>query len=274
MRKCSSSFRLISRPCNRPAQGRLFWAERIVCNTELKKAHQLHKDHIRATLRDQKYFGLDRTWVRKYHSWAGHLGRLGEDRIAKKALKTRSVFWWRREQGKAEGFRHHKTRGNLSRWEATMCRHHPSRECWWQETRDRDKWKKSYPAFEQRVFGESSPHVFEFSENAQDIARQDPQKSRTRKRRAESPEAPVKNKHLKTQNGADKCKGSPGGRQATKDPSRDKTWEEQLLLPLTSLLSPSQDVRFRRAGLGMQQRQCSSNSSNSQSEAGGIRYAK
>ena len=46
---------------------------------------EAHKKHVRHTLRQLKYEGLDRAWVRKYFSWAGHLARLPEQRLAARA---------------------------------------------------------------------------------------------------------------------------------------------------------------------------------------------
>ena len=120
--------------------------------------HAQHKAHIRQTLEEHKYIGLDRTWLKKYHGWAGHLGRLDEQRIAKRAMRTQNVSWWKTQQANPEGHRHSKRAGNLSRWEGVLCRHHPCHDRWWEATRDRERWQKSFPEFERRTFGPHCPH--------------------------------------------------------------------------------------------------------------------
>ena len=46
------------------------------------------KTHIRKTLQENGYIGLDRAWIKRYHSWAGHAARLGANRWAKKLSLT------------------------------------------------------------------------------------------------------------------------------------------------------------------------------------------
>ena len=120
-----------------------------------------HKAHIRKTLADLQYEGLDRQWVKKYYSWAGHLARLPAHRIAKKAFLEKNLAWWRRQQQNPHGHRHTRRRGNISRWENPLGRHHPSHENWPESAQFRDRWKLFFPAFEKRLFGANSPHQFD-----------------------------------------------------------------------------------------------------------------
>ena len=74
--------------------------------------HENHKSHVREVLRKEGYIGFDRTWVRRFHGWAGHVARLDDNRWAKRALLYKNILWWRSQQSNPEGHRHSKRRGN------------------------------------------------------------------------------------------------------------------------------------------------------------------
>ena len=123
--------------------------------------HEQHKTHIRQTLQEHKYIGLDRVWLKKYYGWAGHLARLADQRVAKRAMRTQNMSWWKAQQANPEGYRHVWRAGNLSRWEGALCRHHPRHDKWWEAAKDRTQWQKDFQEFERRVFGPNCPHVFD-----------------------------------------------------------------------------------------------------------------
>ena len=87
--------------------------------------HEKHKHHIREILRQNQYIGFDRQWLKRYHGWAGHVARLGGERWARKLLDFKNIKWWRAQQQLKTGHRHSKRRGNISKWEASLVRHHP-----------------------------------------------------------------------------------------------------------------------------------------------------
>ena len=67
----------------------------------------------------------------------------------------------RQQQQNPDGHRHVRRRGNLSRWENPLGRHHPSHKNWPESAQFRDRRKLFFPAFEKRVFGEHCPHSFD-----------------------------------------------------------------------------------------------------------------
>ena len=129
-------------------------------DTDKPTRFETHRKVIRDTLSALKYEGLDRQWARRYYSWAGHLSRLPNTRLAKQALSTKNLAWWRRQQQNPQGHRHTKRNGNLSRWENPLGRHHPKHEKWQDTAQFRDRWKLYYPTFEKRLFGPNCPHDF------------------------------------------------------------------------------------------------------------------
>ena len=131
---------------------------RLPPDTPPQERFATHKAHIRSTLLTHKYEHLDRTWARRYYSWAGHLARLPRDRLAKHALLAYNLAWWRKQQNTPQGHRHTQRRGNVSRWENPLGRHHPQHENWHESAQFRDRWKLYYPTFEKRLFGNTSPH--------------------------------------------------------------------------------------------------------------------
>ena len=125
-----------------------------------------HKAHIRKTLRELNYVSIDRKWIKRHHGWAGHVVRLPTNRWARKLLFFKNVAWWRKQQQQEKGHRHNRTRGNVSRWENVLVRHHHLHAEWHREPPDRIEWEKHYKAFEKGVFGTNSPHIFPHDENA------------------------------------------------------------------------------------------------------------
>ena len=116
-------------------------------DTEPAVRHAAHKAHIRRILKIHKYEGLDRAWVRRYHSWAGHLSRLPPERWAKQAMLERNISWWREQQKLDTGYRHEKRRGNISRWENALSRHHPAHAEWHREGGEQRALEKYLPCF-------------------------------------------------------------------------------------------------------------------------------
>ena len=251
-------------------------------DTDLPTKFATHKAHIRTTLSDLKYESLDRKWVRKYYSWAGHLARLPPERLAKKALLTKNLAWWKKQQNTPSGHRHVKRRGNLSRWENPLGRHHPAHELWPQTAQFRDRWNLYYPAFEQRLFGPHCPHTFDPDAET----RYPPPPGKEANRTQEPQPPPNQLPRTSRQHGPLAGKGTPPlsrkGKhpRASRDPSGHtppsvppakrarttqgsdsaatksttpaqvaRSWEESLAQPLITLALP-QDVS-RRSGLGV-----------------------
>ena len=129
---------------------------RAQTTTEKIEAHQAH---IRKILREKKHLTLDRTWLKRFYGWAGHVSRLPEERWAKKLLKFKSVSWWRHQQGLERGHRHTKRRGNVSRWENAIVRYHPRHENWQPTAADRIEWPKYFERFEKAIFGKNCPTI-------------------------------------------------------------------------------------------------------------------
>ena len=130
-----------------------------------KDLHHLDNDekfaewdgHIRNLLGKLKHLLLDERWLCKWYSWAGHLCRLPADRWARKMQMFRNVDWWRAQQQNEQGFRHHQRRGNLSRWENILVRHHDAHHKWSLKAQDRIEWGKGKEGFIARVLGR--PHL-------------------------------------------------------------------------------------------------------------------
>ena len=230
-------------------------------DTPLNERFATHKKHIRDTLKAHKYEGLDRLWARKYHSWAGHLARLPPTRIAHQALHTKNLAWWRKQQAHPEGHRHEKRRGNLSRWENPLGRHHPNHENWHIFAQNRERWKATYPIFEQRLFGRNSPHDFECpprdsvnSNNSPDPHSQPPGKNGQTRASPHTPgKTPRENLREEQERQAPAKRRRKSGQfpksLLTPNPPAKLTqaqiaakWEEDLNKPLISLAS-CQDVR-------------------------------
>ena len=87
------------------------------------------------------YKPLDEIWILRWLSWMGHLVRLGRERWARKLLLEKSVFWWRQEQRKPEGWRHRGKEGSVAKLENWIVRWHPQHEHWMEGARYRDRWK-------------------------------------------------------------------------------------------------------------------------------------
>ena len=213
-----------------------------------------HKAHIRKTLQDHKYEGLDRQWVKRYYSWAGHLARLPPHRLAKKALHEKSLAWWRKRQQNPEGFRHVRRRGNLSRWENPLGRHHPSHENWPENAQFRDRWKLFFPAFEKRLFGPNCPHTFD---PQAETRHPEPQPSSKSTGHGNPGQNPPRTPWLSSQKDSEPSVGPPqGSRKHPRDtsavgasdavenpyPKRAKKAASQQTSPQT-VLTPSQVVR-------------------------------
>ena len=87
------------------------------------------------------YKPLDEIWILRWLSWMGHVVRLGRERWARKLLLEKSVFWWRQEQRKPEGWRHRGKEGSVAKLENWIVRWHPQHEHWMEGARYRDRWK-------------------------------------------------------------------------------------------------------------------------------------
>ena len=120
---------------------------RLPPETPPSERYAAHKSHIRATLKAHKYEHLDRMWARRFYSWAGHLARLPPQRLAKQALLAYNLAWWRQQQNIPQGHRHEKRRGNLSRWENPLGRHHPKHHSWMEVAQFRDQMETLLPNF-------------------------------------------------------------------------------------------------------------------------------
>ena len=120
--------------------------------------HTNYKKHIRKTLHEHNYISMDRQWIKRYHSWAGHVARLEGKRWAKKALMFKNTKWWRAQQQMETGHRHTKTRGNISKWEGSLVRYHTDHDRWYEAAQNRERWQKTFPDFERAVLGKNHPH--------------------------------------------------------------------------------------------------------------------
>ena len=195
--------------------------------------------------------------------WAGHLARLPPPRLAKQALLTRNLVWWRRQQQNPQGFRHTKRSGNISRWENVLGRHHPHHASWHESARFRDRWKMHYPTFEKRLFGETSPHDFQSA--PPQIPPSDGLSPRNELHPKQSPNtegAPASSgKSLRDREGTREGTGHPmqklprseGHGAPTKGPSLTPTqiakkWEQKLDAPLLNLAVPKVSRHGRHAG--------------------------
>ena len=232
--------------------------------TSPQERFEAHKTHIRQTLKDLKYEHLDRAWARRYYSWAGHLARLPPQRIARQALMTKNLNWWRQQQKNPEGQRHHRRRGNISRWENPLGRHHPKHELWFEVSQFRDRWKLFYPTFEKRLFGPHCPHDFSgVQEHNPDDPKNAPQEAtplypQTRDPRTQRPACKKSPKKRSMDNPTPQGNGNPKRAKVTQHPKSAVTakpsltahqmarnWERDLDRPLLSLLHP-QDGRIGR----------------------------
>ena len=230
-----------------------------------QERYAAHKAHIRYTLKTQKYEHLDRVWARRYYSWAGHLARLPPNRLAKQALLTQNLAWWRQQQRNPEGHRHTRRRGNISRWENALGRHHPKHELWQDTAQFRDRWNLYYPTFEKRLFGTHCPHDFsnvtEHNPDGPSPERQATQeekpthpppkgrlgKPHPRDRERSPPNNPRPPKNRKKD---ESCHRSASSSQGMTPTQIARKWERELDMPLLSL-APPKDVRGRRARLGI-----------------------
>ena len=78
-------------------------------------------------------------WLDKYLMFAGHLERLADTRVARKALSCRDLAWWRGQQALACGLRH-SGRFRVWRWETRLTESSEkpwrslaqNRETWWE----------------------------------------------------------------------------------------------------------------------------------------------
>ena len=204
---------------------------------------EAHKAHIRKTLKAHKYEGLDRVWVRKYFSWARTSCATPPERLARKALHTKSLAWWRHQQTLPQGHRHEKRRGNLSRWENVLGRHHPLHHNWPQTASRRKEWTDSFSIFEARVFGVNSPHDL-VAPGTQNLPEKHPREVASQKseehpppREKKGPRERRRPRPQSTDSGRD-----PKSRRVA-PPHSPPTWEESLQLPLSSLLPCPQDGR-------------------------------
>ena len=205
-----------------------------------------HKAHIRSILQKHKYISADRTWVKRYHGWAGHISRLPPQRWARQMLEFKNVAWWRQQQQTDTGHRHTKTRGNISRWENALVRYHQDHSDWGKKARDRFDWPRSFAAFEKATFGPNSPHIFPDSlqHPEQDSKTLPTQSGESRKRLREGDAQQRAGK--RHQIGARGNHGEETGRGPRKgNHHHQNTLEESTNLPLASLLNP-QDVRSLR----------------------------
>ena len=229
----------------------------------LEQQHQLHKAHVRETTQKLGYYGLDREWVKKFYNWAGHLARLPGDRWAQQAQKERPLKWWRHQQTLEGGARHRQRRGNISRWEAILERHHPQHSKWSTAATDRELWKDMFPVFEMRVFGENHPHDFGKNRKAQQdlIYREilEPTEARVhgpRKRKPDQhPGQGVPRKKCRTNTvSPGKC---PKARNLSTSEQKAK-WERELDMPLAQLthLDASQEHGQQRRRTASRQQDC------------------
>ena len=109
------------------------------------------KTHIRKKLRENNYFGLDRQWIKKYHSWAGHVSRLSEERWAKKLLLHKTSNGGAANKIRSMDIDTQKPAemsldGRGAWLDTTM-----HMENWHSKARDREKWKESFAGFEKAV---------------------------------------------------------------------------------------------------------------------------
>ena len=114
--------------------------------------------YVKTTLAKNNHLPLDERWLIKWYGWAGHVSRLPADRWANQMQLFRNVDWWRQQQSLETGFRHHQRRGNLSRWENILVRHHRDHHRWHQTARDRIEWAKGKEEFIDRVLGRENKH--------------------------------------------------------------------------------------------------------------------
>ena len=202
-----------------------------------------HKAHIRSILQKHKYVSADRTWIKRYHGWAGHISRLPPERWARQMLEFKNVAWWRKQQQTETGHRHTKTRGSISRWENALVRYHQNHSEWGKTARDRFDWPCSFAPFEKAVFGPNSPHVFPDDPKSpkQDTNTQMKQGGARQKRRREGDTQQLGEKHQKTTTRGNQGEENRRGSRRGYHP-HPTTLEESMNLPLASLLIP-QDVR-------------------------------
>ena len=196
---------------------------------------------------------------------AGHLARLPPQRLAKQALLAYNLAWWRKQQNNPHGHRHEKRRGNLSRWENPLGRHHPKHHSWMEVAQFRDRWKLYYPSFEKRVFGPNCPHDFtnivehnpdapprraEHSEHPPPPKRAPRAHTPTRKGRARSPKPPLSEdgRHPKKRRTSHPKVPTENAPKKPTQAEIAQKWKRDLDLPLSSL-ALFQDER--RASLGV-----------------------
>ena len=227
-------------------------------DTPIPERCAAHKAHIRSTLKAHKYEHLDRAWARRYYSWAGHLARLPTTRLAKQALLHKNLAWWRKQQRNPEGHRHTKRRGNISRWENPLGRHHPKHDLWMDTAQFRDRWKLYYPTFEKRLFGTNCPHDFSqtlehnpdgnTAENSVKIPvrtpRRNPDRAVPTRRRPPSPQLDSSSREGKRRRTAGPQNAAPPKPPRTNTQETAKNWARDLDRPLIHLAMP-QDVRAK-----------------------------
>ena len=88
--------------------------------------------------------------------------------MGKESHARKNVSWWRGQQKLETGYRHEKRRGNVSRWENPLSRHHPAHAEWHREAGNRERRKNTFPVFESRVFGKTSETPHDFSSVSQE----------------------------------------------------------------------------------------------------------
>ena len=83
--------------------------------------------------------------------------RLPPTRWAKFMAEYRNLSWWRAQQSNPDGYRHTKTRGNISRLENALGRYHPAHKKWIPAAQNRETWKALAAIFSERITGTPCP---------------------------------------------------------------------------------------------------------------------
>ena len=193
--------------------------------------HQIHNRLINTTLTEIKHEKLDAKFLRKWTSWAGHLARLPEQRLARKLAQHKNVSWWRKEQQKPQGHRHTKTRGSISRLENTLVRYHPAHHQWIKAAQNRTEWPKQCEIYSRRARGLPEPA------QANHPNPSDPHNPNTTRERNKTPPS----RKRPPQNIV--C---PPAKLSRKKPEhKDPSWEELLQTPLIQL-APQAATHGRR----------------------------
>ena len=106
-----------------------------------------HTRYVRDLLHSKGFDMLDKLWVKKFWSWAGHVTRLPPNCPCAHFHSFRDFRWWKHQQQNPWGQRHREYDANLSRWEGPLTKHAIGRHQWKQFAKDRFRWPKSFETF-------------------------------------------------------------------------------------------------------------------------------